>query len=69
MSDNGGKGVLSTGTGTEVLDTVGLGTATGSPRSFMNIVLAPTSGASFRDRDDGIIDMKMRRKEEEGRGV
>jgi len=29
-------------------DTVGLGTATGSPRSLMNIVQAPTSGAKIR---------------------
>ena len=32
---------MSTGIGAELEDTVGVGTATGSPRSFMNIVLAP----------------------------
>lgn len=47
--DNGGNGVLSTGIGAELEDTVGLGTATGSPRSFMNIVWAPTSGAMIQD--------------------
>jgi hypothetical protein len=40
--------VLSTGTGAELEDTVGVGTATGSPRSFMNIVSEPTSGSEIR---------------------
>ena len=46
--DNGGRGVLSTGTGAELEDTVGLGRAIGSPRSLINIVLAPTGGAMIQ---------------------